>query len=382
MQPLIGLSYQPADADEKGLWQSLERFEEELASSNLVFDAPDMHSYFVRVMRKLLGDRAKDTRVYLVHDASFNALMAPNGMMIVQSGLLARVRNEAQLAAVLGHDSGHYLRRHSIAQFRDRERKTAVMAFVSAGAGVLAGVSYGYGADGRSWIDLANSINGGILSSIFRFSRDQESEADAFGLRLLDEAGYSPDAAASMWAQLIEERRASAAARSKRYRDNARSEFSTHPPSEARMLDLTPSAREVSAVFVQGRQYSDGRAEWLSAVAPIRGALLEEQIKQNDPGASLYLVNALASDGWDGTLRLFAGEVFRLRDAPGDAANAARAYAATIEMPEAPPEAWRAHGYGLVKTGRADEGHRALARYLELKPNSSDAAMIRFTLAQ
>ena len=303
MQPLIGLSYQPADADEKGLWQSLERFEEELASSNLVFDAPDMHSYFVRVMRKLLGNRAKDTRVYLVHDASFNALMAPNGMMIVQSGLLARVRNEAQLAAVLGHDSGHYLRRHSIAQFRDRERKTAVMAFVSAGAGVLAGVSYGYGADGRSWIDLANSINGGILSSIFRFSRDQESEADAFGLRLLDEAGYSPDAAASMWAQLIEERRASAAARSKRYRDNARSEFSTHPPSEARMLDLTPSAREVSAVFVQGRQYSDGRAEWLSAVAPIRGALLEEQIKQNDPGASLYLVNALASDGWDGTLR-------------------------------------------------------------------------------
>ena len=134
MQPLIGLSYQPADADEKGLWQSLERFEEELASSNLVFDAPDMHSYFVRVMRKLLGDRAKDTRVYLVHDASFNALMAPNGMMIVQSGLLARVRNEAQLAAVLGHESGHYLRRHSIAQFRDRERKTAVMAFVSAGS--------------------------------------------------------------------------------------------------------------------------------------------------------------------------------------------------------------------------------------------------------
>jgi hypothetical protein len=179
-----------------------------------------------------------------------------------------------------------------------------------------------------------------------------------------------------MWAQLIEERRASAAARSKRYRDNARSEFSTHPPSEARMLDLTASAPEVSAVFVPGRQYSDGRAEWLSAVAPIRGALLEEQIKQNDPGASLYLVNALASDGWDGTLRFFAGEVFRLRDAPGDAANAARAYAI------APPEAWRAHGYGLVKTGRADEGHRALARYLELKPNSSDAAMIRFTLAQ
>lgn len=308
--------------------------------------------------------------------------MFPNGMMIVQTGLLARIRNEAQLAAVLGHEAGHYLRRHSIARLRSTERKTAVMAFVSAGAGAMAGVSYAYGANGNNWISLANSINSGIYASIFSFSREEESEADAFGLRLLDEAGYSPDAAASMWSQLRDEQRASAAARGKRYRDGSRSAFSSHPPTETRMLDLTASAKEMSAVFVTGRTYRNGRDDWLRAVQPIRALLLEEQIKQNDPGASLYLVNALASDGWDGTLKFFAGEAFRLRDAPGDAASAAQAYAAAIEMPDAPAEAWRAHGYAMIKAGHADDGRRALARYLELRPNSSDAAMVRFSLAQ
>ena len=48
----------------------------------------------------------------------FNAMMAPNGMMLVWSGLLLRVENEAQLAAILGHELGHYLERHSVEQLR------------------------------------------------------------------------------------------------------------------------------------------------------------------------------------------------------------------------------------------------------------------------
>ena len=382
MQPLIGLSYQPADADEKGLWQSLAQFETELASSNLLLNDPGMQSYVMGVMQRLLGDRAREFRVYLVHDPDFNAAMTPTGAMIVNTGLLVRVRNEAQLAAVLGHESGHYLRRHQIASFRSRERKETVMAFIAAGANVAGGVAAINGYNGRSWLDLARSVNNGILLSIFRFDREQESEADAYGLRLLDDANYSSDAAPQIWAQLTEERRASAAARSKRYHDNSRSAFSSHPPNDVRMLDLTASAREVAAVVVPGRQYRDGRAEWRRAVAPIRATLLEEQVRQNDPGASLYLVNALAQDGWDGTLHYFAGEVYRLRDAPGDAANAAQAYAAAVGLPDAPAEAWRQHGYALVKAGRADDGRRALSRYLDAKPEASDAAMVRFSLAQ
>ena len=69
-------------------------------------------------------------RVYAMRQPDFNASMAPNGMMIVHTGLLAHMRNEAQLAAVLGHESGHYLRRHSVQNWRSLKSKSAAMAVV------------------------------------------------------------------------------------------------------------------------------------------------------------------------------------------------------------------------------------------------------------
>lgn len=379
--PLIAAGYQPVDADEKGLWQQCERLEEEVASSSLLMNTPDLHRYTVGVVERLLGDQARDVRVYLVHDASFNASMAPNGMMLVHSGLMARVRNEAQFAAVLGHEAGHYLRRHSVGRWRDLKAKTGFMAFVAAGSAVAAGATASRGSDPRSWVDLANSINTALLLSLFSFTRGQESEADLFGLNLLGKAGYTPESAAQVWRQLIDERRASAAARGKRYRDPARSSVSTHPPSDERMETLGAAALAVrSRTGANG--HDDGRDRWLAAVAPYRTTLLEEQVKLNDPGASLYLINALAQDGWTGLLRYFEGEVYRLRDLPGDADRAAAAYAAAVQLDDAPPEAWRAHGYALLKAGQGEDGRRALARYLELKPDARDAAMVRFSISQ
>ncbi len=385
MQSLVSMGYRPDATDEKGMWQSLDRLEEEMASSNLLLQSPAMHEYTVGVITRLLGPQAKDIRVYLVNEPTFNASMTPNGMMIVHSGLLARVRNEAQYAAVLGHESGHYLRRHSLAGWRDRKRKTGIMAFVAVGTNVVSGAAVlaGVGTSTRSWVDLANSMNGSLAASIFSFSREQESEADAYGLRLLEDAGYSPDAAAAVWQQLAEEGRASASAHHKRFHDNSRSVTSTHPPTELRMLDLATSAREiVAAPASNGRAYRDGRDEWRRAIAPLRSALLDEQIKQNDPGASLYLVNALAADGWDGTLHYYAGEAYRLRDETGDAAAAAGAYATAVGFTDAPPEAWRAHGYALLKSGQSGAGRSALGRYLEARPDAHDAAMVRFSLNQ
>ena len=378
MLPLVDAGYRPTDTVEGGLWRDISRVEEELATSGLLVTDPLLHSYVAGVIVNLLGARANDTRLYLVHDASYNASMAPNGMMIVHTGLLVRMQNEAELAAILGHEAGHYLRHHSITAYRNRVRKTGVMAFVVAGSAVMAGTTAISGGDGRSWIDLANNINSGLYASMFQFDRSQESEADAFGLRLLAEAGYTPDAAASVWRHQIEERQASAAARSKHYRVRP-SPLDSHPPDAVRMVDMTLSARDVAPIPAPGR---DGRDAFRQAIAPVRSLLLDEQVKQNDPGASLYIINAHATDGWDGALRFYEGETYRLRDAPGDATLAANAFAAATAFPDAPPVAWRAHGYALIKDGRGDDGRRALARYLDLEPKATDAAMVRFALNQ
>jgi hypothetical protein len=294
-----------------------------------------------------------------VRDPDFNASMAPNGMMMVNTGLIARLRNEAQLAAVLGHESGHYLRRHSVRSWRNLKSKTAAMAVISVAVG-----------------DIGIAVNSLVALSLFSFSREMESEADAYGLKLLKESGYAPHAAADVWAQLIGERKASAAVRKKRYTDRSRSVVSTHPPSEERMTDLALSARELGGVGDLGRQ------QWLETIRPYRLMLLGDLISLNDPGASQHLLASLAEDGWDGVLRYYEGESYRLRGEAGDDLFAAASYAEAIKFADAPAEAFRAHGYAQIKAGKGDEGRRALQRYLEMKPDASDAAMIRFSLGQ
>lgn len=377
LSPLVTLDYAPSNRDELGLWQVCGELEEQLVASNLRITDPNLNQYLVDVMQRLLGEQAKNVRVYPMRNPDFNASMTPNGMMIVNSGLLARVRNEAQLAAVLGHESGHYLRRHTLQSWRTRRTTSAVMAFVAAGGGAATGYT------GTNWYDLANAINNGLLLSVFSYSRELESEADAYGLKLLTEAQYPPQSASQVWAQLIEERKASASARKKKYKDNSTSSLSTHPPTAERMMDLAQTAEQVERAMSPVQAHFDARLkEFLVAVAPLRPMLLEEQIKLNDPGASLYLINSLAMDGWDCVLRFYEGEAYRLRDEMGDADKAAAAYKAAVQSPDAIPEAYRAYGYSQLKNGSREEGRAALTRYLEMRPQAADVEMVRFTLGQ
>ena len=381
LQPLMGQDYAPADADERGLWQACSKLEQDIAESDLVLPAPNLQAYTVEVVERLIGRPATELRVYIMRDSSFNASMTPSGMMMVHTGFLARVHNEAQFAAVIGHEAGHYFRKHSVERWRDRRQKLAITAFVGAGANAAGGYSAMQGYNGQSWIDLANSINQALVLSIFSFTRAQEAEADAYGIGLMVKSGYTPQAAGQVWRQLIDERKASAAARDKKYKDHAVSAYSTHPPSADRMVDLTETADEAVRRGLVSAP-TDRREEWRRTIAPYMPMLLEEQVKLNDPGASLYLIDSHAREGWTGTLRYYEGEVYRIRNEPGDMAKATQSYAAAIAFPDAPPEAWKAHGYALIKAGQRDPGHEALNRYLELKPNAKDAAMVRFALGQ
>ncbi|HEV2044463.1 MAG TPA: tetratricopeptide repeat protein, partial [Sphingomicrobium sp.] len=150
--------------------------------------------------------------------------------------------------------------------------------------------------------------------------------------------------------------------------------FETHPSPDARRRELRESAADVT---VPERAYDDGRARYLAAIAPIRQMLLDDQVKLNDPGASQYIVNTLAIDGWNGLLRYHEAEIWRLRNRAGDDARAASGYAAAVGYGDAPPDAWRWHGVMLQKAGRGAEAKAAYARYLVMAPNAPDAPFIR-----
>ena len=366
MAPLIGPGFKPTDKDEQGLWKEMERAEEEIAGSNLVIRDPKLTSYLQNIIGTVGGPAAKDFRIYLVRIPDFNAMMFPSGFAVVFSGLLLRMRNEAQLAGVIAHESGHFLRRHQIRSWRDQRRKTDLFAI----GAMLAGVG---GAAGGVYLgDYVRLAELGTILSLFQYSREMEAEADAIGSKNMAAAGYPPIEMSNIWQQLIGEENASARYRGKHRRRG--SLFDTHPSSDARMADLRADAAELT---VPGKVYDNGRARYLSTIGEIRPTLLDDQVKLNDPGASQYLIETLAQDGWNGLLRFYEGEIWRLRNRTGDDVRAAQSYAAAVVYPDAPADAWRWHGISLMKQGRRAEAKAAFNRYLTMKPDAPDAAWVR-----
>ena len=366
MVPLVGPGYKPTDKDEQGIWQLMDRVEEEISGSNLLIQDAQLTGYLRDLIGQVGGPAAKDFRIYLARIPEFNAMMFPTGFAVVFSGLLLRMRNEAQLASVIAHESGHFLRRHMIRSWRDQRRKTdlfAIGAMVAGVGGAAGGVYLG------DYVQLAQL---GTILSLFQYSRAMEAEADAMGVKLIAENGYPPEEMAQVWSQLIGEENASARYRRKHRRRG--SIFDTHPSPDSRFADLKVSAAEVT---VPGRRYDERRERYLSTIAPIRPMLLDDQVKLNDPGASQYLIETLAQDGWNGLLRFYEGEVWRLRNRRGDDVRAAQSYAAAVAYPDAPADAWRWHGISLMKAGRSAEARSAFARYLAMKPNAPDAAWVR-----
>lgn len=369
LEPKIGADYQPNGSEELAIWERLAQLEAVIRDSPQRVNAPELDAFMRRVIERLIGRPAPELRIYVMRDASLNAAMLPSGMMIVNTGLLARVRNEAQLAAVLGHEAGHYYRRHSLDLYRDLQRNSTL-------ADAAKSALHAYGVENHGAWGL---INQALVMSISRFNRDLESEADAYGLMLMARAGYPPRAAYTVWRQFMDERQASAAARHRRFRDGTNGELSTHPPTEARMTDLAATAD-----YLAGKEAppeSERREEWADVIRPYQAMLLQEQVYLDDPGASLYLLGKLAAEGWTGLLRFEEGETYRLRHEYGDDLKAAAAYAAATELPDAPAEAWRAQGFALLEAGRKSEAGQALDRYLAMKPDAPDAPLIRFVIS-
>jgi predicted Zn-dependent protease len=125
--------YQPSDADETGLWRLMDRAEEQLKTSRFVVRDPALNAYLHEIVCRLDKAHCADIRIYVVRTPQFNASMAPNGMMEIWTGLLLRCTDEAQLAAIIGHELGHYLRRHSLALWRDARDKASLGNFLGLG---------------------------------------------------------------------------------------------------------------------------------------------------------------------------------------------------------------------------------------------------------
>lgn len=108
-----------------------------------------------------------------------NAFAVPGGFIVINRGLLVTLGSEAEMAAVLAHETGHVTAKHSLAAYQRAIAGNVLLSGVSIVAGGDAGV-----------LALGN-ITANLLQS--GFSREQEREADALGIDYMVKAGYSPE---------------------------------------------------------------------------------------------------------------------------------------------------------------------------------------------
>jgi beta-barrel assembly-enhancing protease len=124
---------------------------------------------------------------HLLNDMqTVNAFALPGGQVFITRALLDRLSNEAQLAGVLGHESGHVVARHSSQQLA----KSRLMQSLVTSVGVAASNrNNGYG--GYSAAMIAQFV---AQMKTLQYSRADETQADELGLRFMSQAGYDPRA--------------------------------------------------------------------------------------------------------------------------------------------------------------------------------------------
>jgi len=126
----------------------------------------------------------------LFDDPSPNAFALPGGKVGVHTGLFKVVQNDAQLAAVLGHELGHVTARHS----GQRITQGTAGAIVGAVAGKV--LENKTGMDART----AQAITQGTATlRLLKFSRSQELDADKLGATYMAQAGYDPRESINLW---------------------------------------------------------------------------------------------------------------------------------------------------------------------------------------
>ncbi|MGH8615741.1 MAG: M48 family metalloprotease [Gammaproteobacteria bacterium] len=146
----------------------------------------------------------------LADQRTVNAFALPGGQLFITEALRRLLRTEGELAAVLGHEVGHVLARHSAEHLAKQQLTQGIVGAVAVGSGDMTAAQ------------VAQQV-GALIN--MKYGRDDELESDALGIRLMTEAGYDPRAMIRVMQALAQ---ASGGARQPEW-------ASTHPNPENRV---------------------------------------------------------------------------------------------------------------------------------------------------
>jgi predicted Zn-dependent protease len=354
----VGSSTIASEPSDRTLREEADRETERLSRIAKIHDEPALDSYLATVVSRLmagspLASDAPAIRVTVLHDVAPSAFMLPNARLFVHTGLLARLGNEAQLAAILARETVHLTAGHALRADRD--------APDTSGQPVSSPLP-------------AQGLPLTYTAAVTGYGRDLEREADAGGLTRVARAGYDPREALLAFERLREE--PGQPSRSERY----------YLSNRARLDERLAGARKWLQAKTSYEAFTRGSEDYAfrTRLAVRENAGLEIRAGRYGLGRS-QLDRVLALTPADPVAHLYYGDLHRLAAQrtrrPEDRAplieQAREAYTRAIALDPAFPDPFRQLGFLYYQTRDNPRAREAFERYLALNPDAPDARRVK-----
>lgn len=326
---------------ERRLWHAAAGYDNTIRVSDQLYNSKRVTAYLQQVMDRLYPEFKGKINVQAYDSTSLNAFALPNGSIYFNVGLLARIENESQLAAVLAHEAVHFIEKHS---FKQR------VSSINAAAFALSGIPFS---------ELA------AVSSISGFSQELESEADAIGYKRLVKSGYNPKEAHKVFQHLADE--VESLGVEEPYF------FSSHPKLTDRINEFKRLSKDFKG---KGRI---GTKSYNKVMRNVRLDVLRKDIGQ-DRFKSVILVmeNKKSRSKYPTAGYYYLGEAYYRRDEEGDQKKAVKAYKKAEKLSPKFAPTYKRLGLHYMKKGKKSKARKYFSRYLSLADKkANDRAYVK-----
>ena len=247
----------------------------------------ELQDYVQRVGEKLaaVSERPElEWHFTIVDTDDVNAFATMGGYVYISRGILPYFQNEADLAAVLGHEIGHIAAEH----MKKQQRKGLLSGIASAATAIFTGMP--------ALADLTNMAGQVIISG---YGRDAELEADRLGASYLAKAGYDPEAMINVISTLkdqdtFERERARLEGREPRIYHGV---FASHPDNDTRLKEAVALSERNESAATGNLSNKDGYLQAIQGL-PVGSSARQGMVRENRFYHSDFQFTLAFPQGW------------------------------------------------------------------------------------
>ncbi len=209
------------------------------------FKDPDLHAYLEKIVKRIWqhSERPYLPMKFVIQNTSVPNAFALPGYVAITRGLLAELENEAQFVAVMGHEVGHVMARHTA--------KRITLGTLQQLGLVLGGIALSGSKAGDTFLQLG-AIGSSLL--LLKFDRSQELQADRLGVKYMALLGYDPYQAikAHNRLQVAVNNYLKRKGKTRRQEGLLDSILSTHPRHEVRIKEIKDMINSLPPYKIRG----------------------------------------------------------------------------------------------------------------------------------